>query len=315
MVDDVPEPLAFEVGGGEVFVEVAIVPLQVLADGVGDDFVHVDGDALAGWMRRLGQRPPRTIWAAMDSCLTGSARWLPLWGAACGASRAGSYQRRRPQESQVMISVESRSRRSFHFCGRSSIWQAVHFCSQASADAGAFRFRDAVVERQGFFADELAARDAGGFGGGEGGFVGGEGEGGAVALGGVELLGLGDGFVGQFFLGVELFGALHGFELGVFEFRNFGLVEGDFVLPGGDLYGGGGGFELLAQTRDFCLAVLDVGLERAALHVFFGTERDDEGALAEGGFGLAVEFGDAPGQGEHLCRAGVWLRGRASGGP
>ena len=47
--DGVPEPAAVEVGEGErVGVgEVAVVAEEVFAEGVGDNFVHVDADALA----------------------------------------------------------------------------------------------------------------------------------------------------------------------------------------------------------------------------------------------------------------------------
>jgi hypothetical protein len=50
--DGVPEPATVEVGegegGGGVGVEVAVVAEEVFAEGVGDDFVHVDRDGLAG---------------------------------------------------------------------------------------------------------------------------------------------------------------------------------------------------------------------------------------------------------------------------
>ncbi len=46
--DDVPDPLAVEVGLGEVAAVVAVVADEVLGDGVGDDFVHVDTDAFEG---------------------------------------------------------------------------------------------------------------------------------------------------------------------------------------------------------------------------------------------------------------------------
>ena len=54
-------------------------------------------------------------------------------GLRCGESRAGSYQSRRPQLSQVNISLLLRSRRSFQRCGRCIIWQAMHFWFSTSA--------------------------------------------------------------------------------------------------------------------------------------------------------------------------------------
>ena len=43
--DDVPDPFAAQVGLGEVVAVVAVVTEEVLGDSVGDDFVHVDGNA------------------------------------------------------------------------------------------------------------------------------------------------------------------------------------------------------------------------------------------------------------------------------
>ena len=47
-----PEAAAVEIGAGErlgeVVGEVAVVAEEVLAEGIGDDFIHVDGDDLTG---------------------------------------------------------------------------------------------------------------------------------------------------------------------------------------------------------------------------------------------------------------------------
>src|ERR1035441_9663021 len=44
--DDLPEALATQVFLGEVALEFAVVAGEMLGDGVGHDFVHVDADAL-----------------------------------------------------------------------------------------------------------------------------------------------------------------------------------------------------------------------------------------------------------------------------
>src|SRR5208283_4228478 len=43
--DDVPDPLAAQIGLGDVALVVAVVAGEVLGDGVGDDLIHVDADA------------------------------------------------------------------------------------------------------------------------------------------------------------------------------------------------------------------------------------------------------------------------------
>jgi len=47
--DDVPEPLAGEVFLGDGVVVVAVVAEEMLCDGVGHDFIHVDANSLLGF--------------------------------------------------------------------------------------------------------------------------------------------------------------------------------------------------------------------------------------------------------------------------
>ena len=45
----VVNPFAEQIALGERFIVVAVVAEEMLGDRVGDDFVHVDADALGGW--------------------------------------------------------------------------------------------------------------------------------------------------------------------------------------------------------------------------------------------------------------------------
>src|SRR5215469_14320054 len=130
--DEVPEPLAMQVGAGDALGEVAVVAEEMLAERVGDDLVHVYTDDAAGflcfgpvvlqWSHDRGS----AVWACADARRSPAAQVR-------GVSRRGSQKRMRPQVSQVKIwSSCSRPVRSFQRCGRTIIWQAEHLWSMAS---------------------------------------------------------------------------------------------------------------------------------------------------------------------------------------
>src|SRR5581483_8000141 len=52
--DDVPEPLAFEIGLGNPLAMIAVIARDVLGQGIGQHFIHVDGDA----SHRVAQSSP-----------------------------------------------------------------------------------------------------------------------------------------------------------------------------------------------------------------------------------------------------------------
>ena len=143
------------------------------------------------------------------------------------------------------------------------------FMIDGFGDAGPLGFGDAVVDGEGRIVNEGAGGEALGFDGVDGGGVVGEGLGGVGAGGGEGgsggFEGGGGGGAGSF----VLLGTLHGGQLFVFEFRDGLFGEGDLVLEGGDLSGGGGGLHLLAETGDFAVAILDVELLGAAEGLFF----------------------------------------------
>jgi hypothetical protein len=63
------------------------------------------------------------------------------------------------------------------------------------------------------------------------------------------------------------------------------LGEGDLVLKGGDLGGGGGGLHLLAEAGNLAVAVFDFELLGAAEGFFF---EEGAGGVGEGDFGFGA---------------------------
>ena len=155
-------------------------------------------------------------------------------------------------------------------------------------EAGAFGFGDAVVNGEAGLVDEGAEGGALGFDAGDGGGMAG-GDVGCADAGGGE--GGGGDFEGESGLAagdLVLIGALEGGELVVFELGDGLFGEGDLVLEGGDLRGGGGGLHLLAEAGDFSLAVLDFEFLGTAEGLFLGEGLDGgvEGDLGLGAGGL-----------------------------
>ena len=172
-------------------------------------------------------------------------------------------------------------------------------------DGGSLGAGDAVVVGEGGFAgftlgDLGAQGQAADFEFGEGGLVVGDDFGGASTFALEGGGGLVNGGVGQRFLGVEGFAALHAVELLVLEAGDLGADEGGFVLEGFELVRGGGHVELLLVALELDAEVGDLGFFLAAEGLFLGDEVEDDGALADGGLGLGFERGDLFGERGHL---------------
>ena len=121
-------------------------------------------------------------------------------------------------------------------------------------------------------------------------FVGSHKDGGACTFGGERPFGCGHDFIGELALRVELLGALHRFELGIFQLRDLPLVERNLVLPRAHLHRSRGALKLLAQARDFRLAILHVRFLASAKAVLFGDQVEHDRALAGNSLGLGFEL-------------------------